>query len=685
MAGIDLGTLSARVKVDTSDANKSLDDFKSKTAKIGEGFNKVGTALMPLSVAISGVGIASIKASADAGEMMSKFQAVFTDLSSEAQSWADNYASAIGRSKYEIREAIANQSDLLIGMGMTNKEAMSLSTSATELAYNLASFNNVNDATAVEAMTKALYGETEMMKGLGVNLSATVMEQSEYVKQSGKAWKNMTMQEKAQAYLAEATKQSTNAVREENGVMGDAKITAQSFTNQLKAIKGNMYDLSVAIGNTLLPIIEPLVQKFNGMLIQLTKWAEENPKIVGGIVAIAGAVGLLAPAFLIISKIVTVVGSLGLTASAVVPILAGLGVSLVALAGSSQEFLNKLELGMSQALTTMANGFTKLLEKLPQIISIGLDLIGGLITGVFQGIPNFLEMLGNVMSRGLDLIIKNLPNWLSQGQKIVMSLVQGIVQRLPQWLSTMGNGIVKVLGIIAQRLPEFMSKGTEIVVRIIKGIAQNIPSIMGKMGELLGKLIAKIVEYLPQFLAKGLEIVVKLIAGLVQNLPKLLSAGKQLLDSVKQGIKNGISGLFSVGKDIVNGLLNGIKSAWSSITSWVGGAVSKLNPFKGKSITIDGEVEGGDGLPMAETINPLARGGIGSNPSLFGFGKKRIFEPSKPKTFSTDKSLVQEAKEYVINTVVELEGYQIAKASARYMQDELNALDRRATRLGGVL
>ena len=97
------------------------------------------------------------------------------------------------------------------------------------------SFNNVSDSQAIEAMTKAMYGETESMKMLGVNLSETIMAQSEYVKSTGKSWKEMTLAEKATARYHEALKQSPNA-------FGDAERTAMSFTNQVKAMKGNFQE-----------------------------------------------------------------------------------------------------------------------------------------------------------------------------------------------------------------------------------------------------------------------------------------------------------------------------------------------------------------------------------------------------------------------------------------------------------
>ena len=62
-------------------------------------------------------------AAAHVEEMESKFNTVFKTISAEADTWATNYANAIGRSKYEIKEAISNQADLMIGMGMTEEVA----------------------------------------------------------------------------------------------------------------------------------------------------------------------------------------------------------------------------------------------------------------------------------------------------------------------------------------------------------------------------------------------------------------------------------------------------------------------------------------------------------------------------------------------------------------------------------
>ena len=79
-----------------------------------------------------------MKAASDVSEMETKFNVVFKSLASEADQWSVNYANAIGRSKYEIKEAISNQADLYQGMGFTADEAFNLSKQVTTLGYDLA-------------------------------------------------------------------------------------------------------------------------------------------------------------------------------------------------------------------------------------------------------------------------------------------------------------------------------------------------------------------------------------------------------------------------------------------------------------------------------------------------------------------------------------------------------------------
>lgn len=679
MAGMDLGTARIRVQADTAQAEQSLSKLKST----GESLSNAGKALMPFSVAIGGIGLASIKASADAQEMQSKFNTVFGELSKEAESWANTYADAIGRSKYEIQEAISNQSDLYVGMGMTSKEALELSKNATSLAYDLASFNNVSDDRAIEAMTKAMMGETESMKMLGVNLSETIMAQSEYVKSTGKSWKEMTLAEKATARYHEALKQSPNA-------FGDAERTAMSFTNQVKAMKGNFQELSVAIGNTLVPILEPLVQKFNKMLSGITKLAEENPKLVGTLVALAGALATVPPILMTAGKLMTFFA----TASAGTIALIGGVAGAIALLGTAFLPLDEIMPNVVDNFSSfMSNLVNKVIEFLPQFTQKAVELINAFFTGFVTNFPILLEGFISIIGQLVQGIVTMLPHFLSSAGQIISALFNGFVTNAPKLVGKIADIMVQLISKIAQNLPQFLQKGIDLVVKLISGIGQKSPEMISKFFQMTNNCIKEIGKRLPEFMAKGMEIVLKIIDGLWKNKAQILSAIGSLIGGVIKSAGVAVKGFLNIGKSIVNNIKQGISGAWSGLTSWVSGKLKNIPVVGGLFRSIDAPE--GELLPEQQVM--FARNtSLLDNPSLFGATirnnatqfKRSSQESNKQvtkivKAIDNMSKILNGGKELNVNVPVVMSGRQVARVSAKYMETEISTLKNRKARLAG--
>lgn len=675
MAGMDLGTARIKVTADTQEAQSNLSKLKST----GESLSGIGKSLMPLTGAIAGVGLASIKASADAGEMQSKFKTVFGEISKEAENWANTYADAIGRSKYEVQEAIANQADLYTGMGMTSKEALELSKNATSLAYDLASFNNTTDSQAIEAMTKAMMGETESMKMLGVNLSETIMEQSEFVKSTGKSWKEMTLAEKATARYHEALKQSPNA-------FGDAERTAMSFTNQMKAMKGNFEELGVAIGNTIVPLLEPLVIQFNNMLSGITKLAEENPKLVGTLVAVAGALAVIPPILFLVGKGMALFA--GLSAGAVTAI--GVAVGALAVLGTAFLPLEEIIPSVTEKFGSfMSNLVTKIVEKLPEFTAKAIEIINALLNGFVNNFPILLQGFITIIGQLIQGIWTLLPQFLSSAGEIIGALFNGLVTNAPKLVGKIADIMVQLISKIAQNLPQFLQKGIELVTKMISGIGQKMPQIVSKIFQMISNCLQEIGKRLPEFMKKGMEIVLKVIDGLWKNKGQILKAIGDLIKGVINSAGNAIKGFLDIGKNIVNNIKQGISGAWNGLTSWVSGKLKNIPVIGGLFRSVEspeGTVE-----PAMEGV-AMARG-FSDMPSLFGATPKRSGVTRSSKDNKTNKeikelmnkidSLISQDKEIAIQVPLTVDGKQIARASAKYMESELSTINSRKTRLAG--
>ena len=114
---------------------------------------------------------ACVEVSSEVEEMQNKFDVVFRGMTEDIEEWAQSYADAIGRNSNTIKGYLADSQNLFVGMGMQREAGAKLSEQMVTLALDLASFNNLQETDAVNAMTKALMGESESAKTLGAVLN----------------------------------------------------------------------------------------------------------------------------------------------------------------------------------------------------------------------------------------------------------------------------------------------------------------------------------------------------------------------------------------------------------------------------------------------------------------------------------------------------------------------------------
>ena len=117
-----------------------------------------------------------VQAASDVEEMQNKFDVVFDGITDDVEKWADEFSKSVGRNKNTIKGYLADQQNLLVGFGMTREAGAKLSEEMTSLALDLASFANTDETVAVNAMTKAVMGESEAAKTLGAVLNDSTRE-----------------------------------------------------------------------------------------------------------------------------------------------------------------------------------------------------------------------------------------------------------------------------------------------------------------------------------------------------------------------------------------------------------------------------------------------------------------------------------------------------------------------------
>lgn len=272
---------------DIAGADKKVEKLNASLKKTFDGAEQLGKKLsLFVTLPILGLGAAMIKAASDAEETESKFNVVFSSLAKQSSDAARTLARDFGLSRTAAKELLGDTGDLLTGFGFSQKSALDLSNQVQKLAVDLASFTNFSGGAqgASRALTKALLGERESIKSLGIS----ILEEDVKRRVALNTSKGMTFaterQAKAFATLTLAQEQSKNAI-------GDFARTSQGFANQMRIARSRLGDVAEGFGKLLLPVANKIVKAGVRVLNFFDDLNVGTKKIILVLAAIAAAIG----------------------------------------------------------------------------------------------------------------------------------------------------------------------------------------------------------------------------------------------------------------------------------------------------------------------------------------------------------------------------------------------------------
>lgn len=194
------------------------------------------------------------RAASDLRETASKTGEVFGDQAGVIGTWAAQAANAFGQSKRQAMDAASNFAIFGKAAGLTGERLVGFSTELTELASDLASFNNTTVDESITALGAALRGESEPIRRYGVLLDeATLRAKAFSLGLTEDANTTLTQQQRvlaAQAAIFEQTKTQ----------QGDFARTATEAANSERTLAAQAENLRAVIGSGLLPVWKAVLE-----------------------------------------------------------------------------------------------------------------------------------------------------------------------------------------------------------------------------------------------------------------------------------------------------------------------------------------------------------------------------------------------------------------------------------------
>lgn len=612
----DIGILFG-YKVDQASEQKVEGSIKSLKSMASKVLGAVGITLSVAGIksAIDGC----VEVASSIKEMKNKFDVVFGNMRNKVDKWAQEYSDAIGRNKNDIKTYLADQQNLLVGFGMTRQAGAKMAEQMTSLALDLASFGNMDETASVNAMTKAVMGESEAAKTLGAVLNDSTRAQAMAALGLKGTYDKLDQLTKMQVNYQAILQQSPDAIGDCQRSLDGYESTKKRYIAKLKEIKTIVgqfflptYQKILSIGAKGLTMIRDWLQKLTDLTDKLGGSQHILAILTAALTAMLVAMNLkkIGAAITGFTKLARAIGlghGKALAFFAVFLLLALVIEDFISFMRGDKSLLGTVLEQAGVDCEKLRQNIVGVWTKIKQAIGYIGKGIRNVVVPIFEGIRTaavvaFEEIQQAVakVAPGIAQFFKELSSgkvdkkkWTDIGESIgriavgVMAVIAAV------------KGISAIFGVITTVIS--VVKAVISVIKLAFVVVKSIITVIKVVGAVISVLAS---AFGPVILAIAAAIAIGVL--LWKNWDKIREAAGNLLEGIKAtignvrdvivtGIQAAIDWITSLpaealkwGSDIIDGIVSGIQSAVGRVGEAVKGVADKIKSFLGFSEPEDG-------------------------------------------------------------------------------------------------
>lgn len=621
------------IAVNSSDANKAIDDTTDKAGKSAskiDGFSKglgktsevlgkVGKSTMqyvsgPLAVVATGVG----KAAMDLEASEAKYNTVFEGMTAYSDAYIKEFQKLTPATTAEARGMASGIQDLLIPMGFARDEATNMTGEFMHVAGALTNFNSGTHTAqdVMGAMSSAILGEYDSLKSLGIQLDASTVKEKALEQGLIEKGEEVDKQTAAQVVMNEIYAQSGDAL---------AAYTEENVDSKTESaiLRAEVIDLAAELGQNLLPIISSVVDFLRNVTESFSGLSEGTQKTI---LTVGGLLIALGPVIMILSKLVgavqilipviTAIGSIGfLPLIAIIGAVVAAGVALwmnwdkvktmgiaawqalkdmiptsveelKASFNSLIDFVKNLIPNAFQYMkNTIYDKVLELQEMLPAQFSALIDSIGGYLFDllniaetvlgfIFGSFKNWFDLIVGLVSGDMDKVKGAITNQLNLVKDTCLGLLTGIKDLFSSFFSAIKEGAGLAFSGMYNTVVEKLSAIKNFFTNIFSAIGT---SMSNSYNEWLARLKSNFAAFL-SIVTSSLTGIKNFFVNIWQSIWNFVTSAfdgmKNVVKSGSSFIYNTIVDAFKRAKDTVMSLITSIQDGISSMIGGLGSMIS---------------------------------------------------------------------------------------------------------------
>lgn len=200
---------------------------------------------------------------------------------------------------------------------------------------------------------------------------------------------------------------------------------------------------------------------------------------------------------------------------------------------------------------------------LPKMVSAGVKMIQGLISGLNEQIPTIANSAIDIVNTLLDGFISLLPELIQLGADLITNLGNSIGENAPNLMTKILQLIISIADKIIENIPTIANAGLNIIKGLAQGIADNLPFLIENVPRIINDFSDAIYGLIPEIIKTGVQIIWALITGLIQSIPTIIANIPEIIMAIVNVFT--LYNWWNLGKGVITKLGEGIKGMGGNI------------------------------------------------------------------------------------------------------------------------
>ena len=463
------GNFSA-LQMKMADIGQSMQNIGSKMVGVGRNLS------MSITVPLVAAGTAAVNLASNMEESSSKVDVVFGNMAESVKEFTDTSLEAYGVSNVKAMTMIGTFGAMATSLGLSKQQAAEMATTLTGLAGDMASFHNSQVDITNTALTGIFTGETEALKKFGIAMTETNLE--EFAKSQGKVYKTMDQAEKVMTRYQFILQNQAAAI-------GDYQRTSEGTANSINTFKGSLEELGVVLGEKILPIITPIIQKITDMVQAFAELPEPVQKVIDISLLLAAVLG---PVILLIGGLASAIGAAAPALAAIGAALAGVAAG-IAIGAAAWDAYEKAAWVVQNASSIIQHAFN-ILMNLNKHLKDSVNNAVQAIVSAFASMPGkIFDALMQAAQKVKDTFNAMIENAKQSGKDFIEGFVDGIKEKLSKVVETVKKVAKTIQDYLGFSCPdkgplhEYETWMPDMMAGLAKGIRQNLGLVTGAIND----------------------------------------------------------------------------------------------------------------------------------------------------------------------------------------------------------